>query len=92
MRNEFRKMKGIKLSYERQGQIFFALRNMNKQTEKVRLQISEKLKKAAGGDESIERALWEWCVLGYGAQETAMRNHIDASVLYRARKRLYENW
>lgn len=92
MRNEFRKMKGLKLSYERQGMIFFTLRNYEIQTEKIKGKIDQKIREAARGEIHTEQALREWCILGESVIESALRHNIDATALYRARKRLYESW
>ena len=85
-------MKGVRLPYRRQGMIFFTLRCYQDMAGSGRQRIDARIRNAAGGDEAVAEALRAWCLRGETIESAAMEHHVSESTLYRARKRLYEDW
>lgn len=89
----FRKMRGIKLPYRRQGQIYFTLLNYDSQPVEVRRRIDAKLREAAGGDAAYEAALRRWVIReGESLTVIAQRYGVSERQMYYLRKKLYESW
>ncbi len=85
----FRKLRGISLPYNRQGEIYFRLRNYMGQNKRTREKIDRLIRQAAGEHEAALRAL---CIEGKSAVAVSQRYYISTTQLYEMRKRLYESW
>lgn len=89
----FKKMRGIKLPYKRQGQIYFTLLNYDSQPAAVRKRIDGKIRGAAGGEAVYEAALRRLVLHdGETVKGLSLRYGVSESQLYRLRKKLYESW
>ena len=87
--NKFRYLPSVPLSYEQQGEIFFACRNYARQSAQMRSKI-DRLITEAGGEHAAAlkaylttRASWERVTMDY---------FISNSTLDRIRRRFYELW
>lgn len=85
----FRKLRGVKLPYIRQGLIRFTCLNYAEQAPDVREKI-DRLCAAAGGD--YASALFDVMCTGSSIVAISMRHHVSESTLYRARVRFYAMW
>ncbi len=86
----FRKRKGINLSYEQQGYIAFTCWTYEQQPEEMRHKILN-LCTICGGDHRA--ALFDAMTRSdLSITQIAMKHHIDATTIYRIRKRFYESW
>lgn len=92
MKESFRRMKGVRLPYRRQGLIFFTLRCYQDMAGSAQQRIDARIRHAATGDAATEEALRAWCLHGETIESAALEHHVSESTLYRARKRLYEDW
>ena len=84
--NMFRKFKGIKLSYDRQGIIFFTLKNYNRLPKETQKKIIELCKQAAG---DTWRELFMLVCKNETVQSVSMKTYLNEKHLQRARARLY---
>lgn len=89
---KFRKIRNIRVSYAKQGQIFFALLNYNDQPPGVRKRIDELIRKVCDGQAEYERALRDWLIRGMPWERVLTSHYVDGSVLVRLRKKFYEAW
>lgn len=85
----FKKLKGVNRTYREQGQIFFTCLNYEKQPKAVQEKI-RRLCKECGGEH--EQALFVMLTREVSPVWIADQYHVDASTLYRRRKRFYERW
>ena len=86
----FRKYRGIRLSYEKQGLIYFTCRTYRFQPPEVQKKILRLCEKA-----SRENPYALFCLLTSGKSTTniALRFQIASeNTLYNARRRFYEGW
>lgn len=88
----FRKLRNVRVSYAKQGQIFFALVNYADQPPGVRAHIDRLLHDVSGGEAEYERALRDWLIRGVPWDRVLASHYVDGSVLVRLRKKVYESW
>lgn len=89
---KFRKIRNINLSYERQGQIFFALANYRSQPPNVREKIDALIQQAAKGEECYVAALKAWLTEGKAYERVVAEYFVRGDTLVGMRKKLYESW
>ena len=85
----FKKMRGIKLDYYKQGLIYFVCRNYTFQSEMVKNRVLS-LCESIGKEYS--KALFEMVTMHHSVQRIAIRYYTSTSNLYRLRKKFYESW
>ena len=85
----FKKMKGIKLTYEMQGLIFFSCRTINKQSIAKQNKIKELCMNIAGED---AKALLEVLTTDTSILQIAQKNFVPEKKLYQLRKSFYEEF
>ena len=85
----FKNSEFIPLPYDKQGLIYFTCHNYADQPQEVKRKIAD-LCKQCGGAHSQE--LFEFMTSNVTRQALCDRYHIDQTVLYRARKKLYKAW
>ena len=86
---QFKFRRGIRLSYERQGYIYFLCRRFSTLPKAQRDEIRA-LCRSAGGQ--YERALWRCVTTGAGMQRICNEEHVSTATLYRCLKRFYEGF
>lgn len=84
-----RKMRGIQLSYEQQGLVYFICQTFPLQPHQTQDKIL-RLCMECGGE--YEMALFLVLTTRESVQSIAQRHHVSTSVLYGRRKRFYERW
>ena len=89
---KFKKIRGINLSYEKQGQIFFTLANYRNQTEAQRKRIDGLIREVCRGDPAYEKALRGWLIEGKSFEAVSRECFVNAPTLGKLRKKLYETW
>ena len=86
----FRKYKGIRLSYEKQGLIYFTCRTYREQPAKVQEKILTLCEKASREN---PYALFVLLTTDQSTTAIAMKFNISSeNTLYAARRRFYEMW
>jgi len=85
----FRRLKGVKLSYERQGFIRFACLTYNDQSEEIKRKILN-LCLSCGADNW--QALFEFMTTQKSAVSIAAKYFTSETVIYRMRKKFYHAW
>lgn len=85
----FKKLRGIALPEEKQGLIRYTCLTYREQPGHVQRKIL-RLCQEQGGDYAA--ALWEVMCTWESVTGISGRHHVDASVLYDARKRFFEAW
>ena len=88
----FREIRGIGVSYKKQGQIFFTLQNYRDQPKNVKNRIRELIRDAAEGNRSYEAALWDWLVGSDTAQQAAQAHYVRMQTMIEMRNRIYKAW
>lgn len=89
---KFKKIRGIKLSYEKQGMIFFAMANYKSQGAAQRKRIDDLIEEVCRGDPAYVGALRAWLLEGKPFEAVARDFFVNPSTMGRLRKKLYENW
>ncbi len=92
MANKFKYMRSLKLSYERQGEIFFTCLRFKRLCEDEQERIKEICEACADGDSYKRRAIMAFMTTTATWQECCMRYHISDSTMARLRKKFYELW
>ncbi len=86
----FKKMRGIKLSYEKQGIIYFTCQNVREQPTEIKNKIKKLCEKVAGAD---SKALYLLLTSNKDTvQSIALKFFIAERKLYQLRKVFYEAW
>lgn len=85
----FKRLRGVPLPYERQGQIYFTCRNYTTERKYIRDKI-DRLCVSAGGE--YAPALKELLLSGRSTREVALRWHVTEETLNRCRRRFYVEW
>lgn len=86
----FKKMRGIRLTYDEQGLVYFTCRNIKKQPQKVRDRILNLCLEIGGAE--YYKALYAVLTTERSVRSIAMENCVSESQLYRLRKLFYEKW
>ncbi len=86
----FKKKKGIKVPYNKQGLIYFTCVNFKDQPRKVQEKI-ERLCEEIGGDE-YKKALFEFVTTDSSAVKISLKHYLSEGTLYVLRKKFYEAW
>ncbi len=86
----FKKMRGIKLSYEKQGLIYFTCMNCKEMSEEIQKKIINLCIEVSG---EHYRALYSMLTDNTrSVRSVAMEFYISETQLYHYRKRFYEEW
>lgn len=85
----FKRLRGVPLPYEKQGQIYFACRNYATERKYIRGKI-DRLCDSAGGE--YAPALKELLVSGRSVQAVAIEYAVSPEMLYICRRRFYTEW
>ncbi len=85
----FRQKKSLKLSYERQGYIYFTSKNYKALPKEKRQRIEELCLKAGG---EYHKALLEYVTTDASVTKICLSHHIDDNTLYRVVNRYYMNF
>lgn len=85
----FRKYRGIKLSEEEQGIIFYTCLRFPKLNEKTKKKIERLCIECAG---EYRHALFELVTTRKTVASLAYKHHTSGSTLYELRKKFYESW
>lgn len=86
----FKKLRGVKLSRNRQGYVRYTCLTYADQSQTVREKIS-RLCTRIGGEE-YAAALWEMLCTEESATSIALRHCVSESQLYKLRKQFFEAW
>lgn len=89
---KFRRIRNLRISYEKQGQIFFTLANYKDQPENIKKRIDALLTEASGGYCPYYSALRQWLIDGVTLQQAAASNFVREATLIEMRKKFYEKW
>jgi len=85
----FKRLRGVPLPYERQGQIYFTCRNYTTERKYIRDKI-DRLCASAGGE--YAPALKELLLSGRSVQRVADEFHVSPERLMLVRRRFYTEW
>ncbi len=85
----FKKMRGIRLPYDDQGDIFFTCKLYDKKPLDVQQKINN-LCTEVGGEHY--QALRDVVITHKSIREIAIERHVCETVLYTLRRRFYERW
>lgn len=88
----FRKIRNVRLSYERQGQIYFTLANYHSQPDRVRQKIDGMIQDVTKGEKAYTQALRAWLLDGKTYESVVRQYYVRGNTLVRMRKELYEMW
>lgn len=88
----FREIRGIGVSYKKQGQIFFTLQNYREQPKNVKNRIRELIMEASEGNRAYEAALWDWLIGSSTAQQAAEEHYVRLQTLVEMRNKIYRSW
>lgn len=89
MRN-FKKMRGIKLDYDKQGLIYFTCKNIKEQPKEVQAKILNLCLEIGGAD--YYKALYDVLTTENSICSIAMLHCVSESQLYKLRKMFYEKY
>ena len=89
---KFKKIRGIKMSYERQGMIFFSLANYKSLGAAQRKRIDSLIETACKGDPAYIGAMRAWLLEGKPFVTVSRDFYVNPSTMGRIRKKLYESW
>lgn len=85
----FKKMRGCKLSYDKQGYIYFLCKNYAAQPEEVKKKIRTLCDEVAG---EYSAALFSVLTTGKSVRKVAIEHYISEPQLYRLRLQFYQSW
>ena len=93
----FRELRGVRLSYEKQGLIYFTCMNYRKQSEEVKQKITDlcgEVCRTCGTDaELYYKALFELLTNPYmTAEGVVIKYFVSDKQLYNLRRSFYEKW
>ena len=86
----FKKKRGIKIPYNKQGLIYFICLDYKNQPPKIQNKIKS-LCHTVGGEE-YEQALFEFVTTEAGAIKISLKHYTSETSLYQMRKKFYELW
>ena len=86
----FKKRRGIKLSYNKQGLIYFTCMNVAEMPEKMQERIKQLCDEI--GKEHSEALYQVMTNSNKSIRALALEHHISETQLYHYRKKFYENW
>ena len=85
----FRKLRGVRLSWERQGYVYFTCQTFENQPKRTQEKIC-RLCNRHGGEYSD--ALFELLTTKRSVVAVAMKYNVSDRTLYRLRREFYEGW
>ena len=85
----FKKRRGIKLPYKRQGLIYFTCLDIANQRPEVVEKINRLCDKIGG---EYRDELYQVMTTEQSVRSIAMQHHISETTLYNLRKQFYESW
>ena len=89
----FKKMRGIRLPYRKQGKIYFTLINYDDQPKNVQNRIDRLIEDAADHDAVYCAALRRWLLNENVSFAQILTEYpVSEPTLYRLRKKVYEAW
>lgn len=86
----FKKRKGIKLPYNKQGLIYFTCLDYKNQPREIQDKIKRNCEEVGG--EEYKKALFEFVTTDKSAVSISMKNYLSEGTLYVLRKKFYEKW
>ena len=86
----FKKRRGIHIPYEKQGLIYFTCVNYNDMPEDIQNKVSDLCNEV--GKEYADVLFEVVTSSKRSIRSISIENHVSESLLYRYRKRFYENW
>ena len=87
-----KKIRSLKMSYERQQEIYVTCQRYVLQPQSVRERIENICDRAAGGDANKRHALFRVVTSEVPIWRIANEHYMAKTVLYELRKRFYELW
>lgn len=88
----FRKIRGIRVPYERQGMIFFTLATYDTQPDNVRRKIDGLIRTVCKEDPIYIAAMRDWLIKQERWELVSLRIGVNEGTLLRYRRKLYELW
>ena len=88
----FKKMRGVRLKYNEQGEIYFHCKQYAKRTPEEREVICEVCRRVCGGNDTYYRALMRVLTTEYGVRRVAIDEEIGERTLYKLRQKFYEEF
>lgn len=88
----FKKLRSVRLSYAKQGQIYFTLINYHNQPKKMQQRIDRLIENAANGEPEYVAALRQWLIDDERWDKVTMDHYVSDHCLIQMRKKVYENW
>lgn len=85
----FRKFKGMKLSEDQQGELYFMLRNYRQKSRKIQMEVVNLCEEVAG---EHALALFELLTRKTSVLQISQRYYVSESVLYELRRKFYHEW
>ena len=85
----FRYKRGIRVSYKRQGMIYFTLQNFHTLPQGKQEKLRQLCREAAG---EYDAALWEYLTTEKGYVGVSMDHNLSQATLFRCVKRFYESF
>jgi len=85
----FKKMRGIRLPYTKQGLIYFTCRDYADQPQRVQQKINNLCAEVAG---EHYQALRDVVISEKSIQQISLERYVCMTVLYDLRKNFYERW
>lgn len=85
-----KKIRSLKMSYEKQQKIYITCRNYYKQPPKVRERIARLCSAVAKGDENNRNALFKVLTTETPIWRIAEEHYMSKTLLYELRRRFYE--
>ena len=85
----FKKMRGVRVSYNLQGKLYFTLKNIAREPKRTQERARSICEEVAGEHEA---ALWEFLTTDKSIVQISMEHYTSESVLYRLRRDFYARW
>jgi glutathione peroxidase-family protein len=85
----FKKMRGVRIPYTKQGIIYFTCRDYADQSTRVQQKIDNLCMEVAGEHYA---ALRDILITGKSIRQISFEQYIEERTLYRLRKKFYEKW
>lgn len=85
----FKKMRSIRLPYNKQGLIYFTCLDCKNQPEEIQQKVLNLCAEIGGQDYA---ALYEVVTTGKSVLSISMKYYLNEKYLYKLRKQFYEHW
>ena len=88
----FRKMRGIGLSEEKQGLLFFTCRDYRNQRAEVQVRVRRLCDEVGGEEKAYRKALFELLTTRESVTALSLKHGVSTTKLYDLRRTFYEKW